>query len=108
MLPVRTSRSIQGDAKKKVVEAEFTVKGNCGMCKERIENAVSVKGVKAAHWDVESLTLKVIYKPSKVSSERIKELVLEAGHDTEEALASEKAYNNLHGCCKYRENPSCE
>lgn len=100
--------SAQGKSAPKVAEVEFVVKGNCGMCKDRIENALTVKGVKAAAWDGESQVCRVVYKPSKITVDRMKELVLEAGHDTQEVMASEKAYTDLHECCKYRENPSCE
>lgn len=93
---------------KEVLEAEFVVNGNCGMCKERIENAVTVRGVKAAAWDMDSQTLKVIYRSDKITPAEIQQYVADAGHDTEEIKASEEAYAKLHACCLYRENPTCE
>ena len=93
---------------KKVAETEFQVSGICGMCEERIENALSVKGVKMASWDLESKTCKVVYQPSKVSLEQLHELVNEVGHDTDQSKASDEDYANVHGCCKYRTMGDCE
>lgn len=102
------SLQAQKKSKKKVANASFTVNGNCGMCKERIETAVSVKGVKASSWDFETQTLKVIYRPNKIEVETIQQLVADAGHDTELVKATDEAYGKLHACCNYRTNKSCE
>ena len=94
------------DEKEKVnpkkVEKTFRVEGKCGMCKDRIEEAVDVKGVKYADWNVESKMLKVIYNSEKISLEEIKKHIADAGHDTEDVKAGQEAYDDLHGCCKYR------
>ncbi len=85
------------------VESKIMVKGVCGMCKERIETAVDVKGVKFAQWDRQSDTLLIVYKPEKISLDRIHELLAEAGHDTEQKKATDEAYRKVDGCCRYRE-----
>ncbi|MCB9198053.1 MAG: hypothetical protein H6600_06295 [Flavobacteriales bacterium] len=77
------------------------VYGNCDMCKERIENACDVVGVKRAIWEVETGKLTVVYSPSKISIEEIHQLCSEAGHATSKLKANPEAYDNLHHCCKY-------
>lgn len=84
--------------------ATVKVDGVCGMCKERIENAAYIKGVKKATWDKETKMLTVIYQPKKVTILKIEESVAEAGHDTQDVKATDKAYAQIHNCCKYRED----
>ena len=44
----------------KVVEKTFTVRGHCGMCKMRIENAAKgFEGVEAAEYDLKGQSLKL-------------------------------------------------
>jgi copper chaperone CopZ len=83
--------------------ATVEVDGVCEMCKERIENAAYIKGVKKATWDKENKTLTVIYQPKKVTVLQIEESVAKAGHDTQDVKADDKAYARVHACCKYRD-----
>ena len=86
---------------------EFKADGICEMCKDRIENALKIKGVKYASWNMETKTVKVIYRPDKVSEEELHQAVANAGHDTAKIKASDEAYKNkVHACCKYREMDS--
>lgn len=94
--------------KNKIVETEFKVYGACEMCKERIENALSVKGVKYADWDIETKVCKVVFKQTKIEKLRLHELLSEAGHDTDELKASDENYANLHECCRYRSQGNCD
>ena len=87
----------------KVVTAEIHVDGICSMCKERIENAVDVKGVKSAEWTVSNHHHTISYRTDKITEEEIHRLLNEAGHDTEKSKASDEAYNSIHACCRYRE-----
>lgn len=87
----------------KVKTIEFNVTGVCKMCKERIENATLIKGVKSAEWDKLAQTLSVIYNPKKTDEETIHEAVASHGHDTEKVKASEEAYKKLPDCCAYRD-----
>ena len=83
-------------------EASFTVHGNCGMCKDRIEKAAnSVRGVKSAKWDDGVQKLEVVFDSEQVKTERIHRAVAGAGHDTEEVRARDRVFNNLPECCKY-------
>jgi len=83
-------------------ETSFFVDGICEMCKDRIEqSALKNRDVKWAEWNLDSKQLKIKFNESVDLSE-VKKNLAKVGHDTKEFKASEKAYNNLHGCCKYR------
>lgn len=94
---------LQSLAQKKA-EVTFTVDGICGMCEERIEEAYDTKGVVMADYDLHNKKLTVVYKtkhyPDILDLHRIATAI---GHDTDKLKASDEAYANLHGCCKYRE-----
>lgn len=87
----------------KVVKSEFKVFGNCGMCKSHIEKAMKIPEVKFAKWDKKSKMLTVAYLADKISVDSLQQRVAFVGHDTEKFKASNKVYNNLPGCCLYRE-----
>ena len=87
----------------KIDTVSFKVEGVCSMCKERIENASLIKGVKWNEWDMQSRMLTVIYKPKKVTSQKLQQAVADFGHDTESVKATDEAYKKLPMCCEYRE-----
>lgn len=88
------------DVKKK--EITFEVSGVCSMCKDRIENALDIKGIKFVEWNSETKKCKVIFDPRKISEDDIHKALTKAGHDTEKMTATDEQYEGLHGCCKYR------
>lgn len=88
---------------KEVKTVSFKVAGNCEQCKNRIENASDIKGVKVAEWDSKTQMLKVTYRADKVTEEQIKKAVSISGHDIDNFKAPDDAYNNLPDCCKYRD-----
>lgn len=89
----------------KNAKTSIAVKGNCGMCKKRIEKAAySVAGVKMALWSEESKTLKLWYNENKCQLAQIEKSIAKAGHDTENHKAKKEDYDNLHGCCQYDRN----
>jgi copper chaperone CopZ len=90
------------EKKSKNKKVEFAVAGNCGMCKKRIESAAfSVKGVKSANWNEDLKDIHLIIDENKCSVEQVQKAIAKAGHDTSKIKASDKDYDNLHGCCKY-------
>lgn len=97
------SVTIQAQEKKdKNAKREIAVKGNCEMCKKRIEKAAySVSGVKSAVWTPESQELIVIVNEQKSSTGEIETAVAKAGHDTNNVKATDEAYGKLHECCSY-------
>jgi len=92
-----------GQEKNKKITME--VDGVCEMCKMRIEKAaLGVKGVKYALWDIPSHQLSLIIDERKTDPMKIKTAIVAVGHDTKELKATEEAYDEVHPCCKYREN----
>ncbi|MCX7874768.1 MAG: hypothetical protein N2321_01235 [Melioribacteraceae bacterium] len=89
----------------KVVESEFKVFGNCGMCKTRIENSLKIKEVKFARWDKNSKILKVAYLSDKITLDSLMHRVAIVGHDNEKYKADDAVYSKLPKCCLYRDNP---
>jgi cation transport ATPase len=88
----------------KNARALIEVDGVCMMCKERIEKAsIKTKGVKSAVWDVKTHELSLIYDERKTNLETIQASVAAVGHDTQDIIATEEAYNSVHPCCKYRD-----
>jgi Cu(I)/Ag(I) efflux system membrane fusion protein len=79
----------------------FKVAGNCGMCKDRIENAaLSVQGVHSAVWDGESQEVHLDFETG-VSPDEIQRAIAQAGHDTEDFKAPDEIYNDLPECCLF-------
>lgn len=94
-----------GFAQNKNAKANIVVDGVCGMCKNRIEKAcLKTKGVKSAIWSVETHNLNLIYDERKVGLDAIKANIAQVGHDTKTIKATDEAYENLHPCCKYRDD----
>lgn len=87
---------------KKIVSDTLFVQGVCDMCKDRIENAALIKGVKKASYDKQSHELIVFYKPEKVNLDTIEKEIAKAGHDTRNYKADNEVYNRLPECCAYR------
>lgn len=83
--------------------AMFKVRGNCGMCKDRIEEAaLSVAGVESATWESEAEMLHLNFVAAKTNSDAIQKAVAAVGHDTEKFKAPDEVYKELPGCCLYR------
>ena len=96
----------QADAQKldKNKKVTFEVKGNCGMCKSRIEKVSSkVKGVKYASWDIQSKELTLILNENKCTPHDVKKAIAGIGHDTDSTKADDDIYNDLPPCCKFRD-----
>lgn len=97
-----TSFSEEKIKTKKVVTDTIFVNGVCNMCKDRIENAALIKGVKKANYNKLKHELVVIYKPDKVDIDKIEKEIAKAGHDTKNYKADNEVYNSLPKCCAYR------
>ena len=87
----------------------FTVYGNCGMCKRTIEGSLATaKGVSYGIWDQETHVMTVKYKTKKINLDQIKQIIADAGYDSDTHRAETEVYNNLHGCCQYDRPPPIE
>ena len=91
-------------AKKNIVSDTLHVEGNCDMCKERIENAALIKGVKKAVYNKHKHQLIIFYNPEKTSIKKVLKAVADEGHDNEMFTAPDEIYNRLPRCCAYRSN----
>ena len=99
------SAAVAQTASKSVVALKtevFNVNGKCEMCKARIEKAAMVTGVTKAVWDTKTKKLSLTYNPAKVKTDAVLKALAAVGHDTDKFKATDKAYNSLPGCCKYR------
>lgn len=73
----------------------------CEQCKKSIEKAlVFEKGVKSAKLNVETKEVEVVYKPSKITPDQIRQAISNAGYDADDKKANNKAYQKLEECCK--------
>ncbi len=83
---------------------QLFVNGVCGMCKKRIEKSVlEIPGVEAADWNVDTRQLTVFVNQNEFEEDQLHQAVAAVGHDTKKIKASDEAYTQLHGCCKYRD-----
>jgi periplasmic mercuric ion binding protein len=108
LLPLFLLVSLVSVAQNKIETVAFEVKGTCGQCKERIEEAVyKVKGVKNAEWNKKTKMITVAYVTGKTSLQAIKLAIANVGHDTQEIKAPLQTYNSLPNCCAYRDGKEC-
>jgi Cu(I)/Ag(I) efflux system membrane fusion protein len=80
----------------------ITVYGNCGMCKDRIEEtARAQEGVLSARWESETQKLHLVYDANILDPMDVEKAIAAVGHDTENQRAPDSVYENLPGCCLY-------
>lgn len=99
--------SFKIQAQSTVITTTISVKGNCRECKDRIENAADIKGVKTSEWNEKKQVLTITYDSKKVTLDQIETAISKSGHTTTNHKADTAAYKGLPNCCKY-ENGSCE
>jgi copper chaperone CopZ len=95
--------SFQFKAQTGIQTTTFTVKGNCEDCKERIENAADIKGVKILKWDSDTKVASVTYNADKISLTQIQEAIAKRGYDAGQVKGNDVAYKKLPKCCQYRD-----
>ncbi len=97
-----TSETVEEVRETAMTETTFGVRGNCGMCKETIEEAAnSVEGVTSADWSIDLKKIDVKYDDSKTNEMAIHNAIAASGYDTEKVSGSEEAYKELPNCCQY-------
>ena len=100
---VTTTAQMTDHSKMNMTKTEtIKVSGKCESCKARIEKTAKVDGVTKAEWSVKTKMLTLVYNPMKVKNDDIQKRLAAVGHDTQKYKATDKAYNSLPGCCKYR------
>jgi hypothetical protein len=86
---------------KNVIDTKIFVNGMCDMCEERIEEALDIKGIKLADWDLDTKMCRIVYKEDVIKEQEIHKILAGIGHDTKKVKAKQEVYNNLHHCCRY-------
>jgi len=80
---------------------QFYVRGNCDMCKERIETAVKKEvGVVSAGWDQNDQLLTVVFDSLKTGKSALNRAVAKAGHETRSEATPEAVHDALPPCCQ--------
>ncbi|MDB5272625.1 MAG: cation-transporting ATPase [Chitinophagaceae bacterium] len=86
-------------------DESFYVRGNCNMCKDRLESGVkNISGVAQAKYNVKEESLKVTYDTTKTNRTTIEEQCAELGHGTKAHPMNEKNHEQLPECCKVSHN----
>lgn len=83
------------------VTKKVRVYGNCGMCEETIEKAARKEGVSEADWDVNTKIATITFDSMRTDLPAILKRIAASGYDNEQFTAPDKAYSDLHTCCKY-------
>ena len=89
-------------------EVKIKTSAQCGMCKDRIEQAMAYeKGVKSAVLDLTTKELTVIYNVKKTSDAKIRLAISKIGYDADDVKADPEAYAKLPDCCKAKKQGGC-
>lgn len=84
---------------------EFWVRGNCNMCKERIETALEdAPGIARADYDLDHNMAKVEFDSTLISTKQMHKVIADAGYDTQLKSADMAAYQLLPRCCLRKED----
>ena len=89
-----------------ITKSTFLVKGDCGMCKDRIESTAKETGAKTANWNATTQKLDIEFDATKTSADQILKQIAEVGHDNEKYTAPDVVYEKLASCCHYEREPS--
>lgn len=94
------THSQQKSNKKAIVTETMLVYGDCISCKEKIENAAKIRGVKAAEWTLSDITLTVTYDSSKTCLADInKAIVAATGYKTSFSSSDCETQKKSSACC---------
>lgn len=77
------------------------MRGNCRICKERIEKAaLAVEGVTYATWTVSNGELELAFDPERTSLEEISLAIARIGHETNLHQVEESVMSQMPACCR--------
>lgn len=80
----------------------INVSGKCEMCQKKIQEiALSTDGVVFSNWDIENKELTVGFDGNENTITEIQRRLAKNGYDNDAYRATDKAYKNLHSCCRY-------
>jgi outer membrane receptor for ferrienterochelin and colicins len=103
LLCITSMQLFAQESSKNDTSAVFKVYGVCDQCKHRIEGAAVTKGVHSADWNTETKMISIKYDADIISLDDINRHIAESGHDTYLKKATDRAYEQLPSCCKYRD-----
>lgn len=87
-----------------VTEKKIWVRGNCDMCKDRIETHVKrINGVKSAIWNADNEELKVSFDSTLTNQDAIEAICAKVGHATKTKISEGKVIDELPDCCRPEE-----
>ncbi len=89
-----------------ITKSTFLVKGECGMCKDRIENSAKKSGATVANWNADTQKLDLEFDSTKTSADEILKNIAAVGHDNEKYNTTSSVYEELPSCCHYKREPS--
>ncbi len=72
-----------------LITEKFKVLGNCGKCKNHIENALKEEGVGHAVWDQATKMATVKFNPEVITIDELHQKCADAGYDTEKLKAGD-------------------
>jgi len=98
-----TASAFSFQNKSSIITEHIKVSGICNDCKERIESAAYLPGVKRAEWDKTTKDLTVTFKSGKVTLQQIEQRIAQSGYDAGSVKASDSAYQKLPSCCAYKD-----
>ena len=78
-----------------ITKEKALVKGECGMCKDRIEKTALKSGAKTANWTAETQTLEVEFEIAKTSLDKLRKHIPAVGLASEQHTTARHDYNTL-------------
>jgi len=102
MIAISVLLSTTSNAQIKNAKTESVkIYGNCGMCETKIEKAGNIKKIANVDWNQETQMAILTYDATKTNQDEILKRIALVGYDSDNFLAPDDVYNNLHGCCQY-------
>ena len=91
----------------KTITKTIQVKGECGKCKDKIEQALDIPGVTFAEWNKETKMLTIRYNDKKVSEDQIHTTISNLGYATNKMAANTASQSKLDKCCQPKDVKKC-
>ena len=81
----------------------------CDLCVDRLNKAIgSIDGVKSVNVDLKNKQAVVTFDESLTSLGKIEDVITATGYEANNKNADKTAFDNLPGCCKFKENTKHE
>ncbi len=81
----------------------------CDLCVDRLNKAISsIEGVTNVSVDLKNKQAVVTFDESVTSLDKIEDIITKTGYEANNKKADKTAFDNLPGCCKYKEKTKHE